>query len=532
VIKVNFGAQSDDTPEAAIPATYVYPPLTYTPSEYQQAIFDFIQSKNESLLISAVAGSGKTTTIVSALRSVQPNTRVLMIAFGSDIAKTLKPRVPAFVNVSTFNALGFRALRDSSTIRCELLNDRKYDKLKRIVDDLVERNKVLPTTAYRYKNAAFKLVDLAKQYGVPFLRPDSDDTWNELVDRYDVVSDDDANNAEYDVRLLIRLARLVLTQSVKWFEDKGYIDFADQLYLPLLKGFPFPKYDTIFVDESQDTNFVQAAMLNASLAKGGRIVAVGDRSQAIYGFRGADSEAMNNLSRAFAMSELPLSVSYRCSKAVVREAQKTNPVIQYHEDAPEGSVRSQARYDAADFKETDAILCRNTAPLVQLAYALMSRGVGCAIKGREIGQALIRLIERMKATSLEDLDKKLAVYRDREIAKFLAKEKEEQAQQIEDKCDAILAVMNAIPEEEQTINALIQVIDRMFSDVGKGLLTLSTIHKSKGLEFERVWFLDPHLLPSKWARKQWQIDQEKFLKHVGVTRAKTDLIYINSDCLR
>jgi superfamily I DNA/RNA helicase len=54
----------------------------------------------------------------------------------------------------------------------------------------------------------------------------------------------------------------------------------------------------------------------------GRLIAVGDPSQAIYGFRGADATAMTDMQREFNMTVLPLSVSYRCSQSVVKEAQK------------------------------------------------------------------------------------------------------------------------------------------------------------------------------------------------------------------
>ena len=57
---------------------------------------------------------------------------------------------------------------------------------------------------------------------------------------------------------------------------------------------------------------------------------------------------------------------------------------------------------------------------------------------------------------------------------------------------------------------------------------LSTIHKAKGLENERVFFLLPDIIPSKYATQPWQIEQEMNLKYVATTRAKHTLIKVYS----
>jgi superfamily I DNA/RNA helicase len=55
---------------------------------------------------------------------------------------------------------------------------------------------------------------------------------------------------------------------------------------------------------------------------------------------------------------------------------------------------------------------------------------------------------------------------------------------------------------------------------------LSTIHKAKGLENDRIFFLCPELIPSKYATQPWQYEQEANLKYVAITRAKQELIYV------
>jgi len=69
------------------------------------------------------------------------------------------------------------------------------------------------------------------------------------------------------------------------------------------------------------------------------------------------------------------------------------------------------------------------------------------------------------------------------------------------------------------------LIKGIFSDEVKGII-LSTIHKAKGLENDRIFFLAPELIPSKYATQPWQYEQEQNLFYVAVTRAKHELIYV------
>jgi len=71
------------------------------------------------------------------------------------------------------------------------------------------------------------------------------------------------------------------------------------------------------------------------------------------------------------------------------------------------------------------------------------------------------------------------------------------------------------------------MIGGIFSDDTRGIV-LSTIHKSKGLENDRVFFLLPELLPSRFATMDWQLEQEENLRYVAITRAKKELVYVHT----
>lgn len=487
----------------------------FIPSKYQQAIFDFIQKDNRSAIIEAVAGSGKTTTIVKSLELIPETKSVLFLAFNKSIATELQSRVPRHVTAKTFHSAGFGAYQRY------LGRDRKIVVESYKVRDIL-KNMLGDRELGLYGSFVAKLVGMAKNAGVGYLVPDIEQSWHDLIAHFDMMLDSrDANETR-----AVEIAREALTDSVR---QQTVCDYDDMLYMPLIKDVSFYRNDYVFVDEVQDTNAVQRALLHRMLRDNGRLVCVGDSRQAIYGFRGADSDAMEAMAREFACERLPLTVSYRCPQAVVSEAQKYVAHIEAHATAPMGEVISPDGYTPEYFKATDAIICRNTAPLVSMCYALLTRGVGCKILGREIGQGLISIIKKMEAKGIERLLEKLAEYREREINRHQSKGNDAAAEAVRDRVECITLFIDQLSENDRTIPALIAKIEAIFDDSKQGLLTLCTAHKSKGLEWSRVFILDfGKYMPSKWAKQPWQKVQESNLIYVAITRAKHTLGYIDS----
>lgn len=248
--------------------------------------------------------------------------------------------------------------------------------------------------------------------------------------------------------------------------------------------------------------------------------------QAIYGFRGADSESLANIAKTFNAISLPLSISYRCPKKIVLEAQKYVSHIESHESAPEGEVEDYGTYAPAMFKSNDMVVCRNTAPLIKLAYKLISAKIPATIMGRDIGKGLVTLINKLKAKGIESLISKLNEWRAKETQRALGKDPEADLSKIEDKYDIIMMFINHAGAD--TIPSLITAIENLFGDKAIDAVVLSTIHRAKGMEADRVFILDGWLMPSKYARKPWQMIQENNLTYVAITRAKKSLFYVTS----
>lgn len=488
--------------------------MNFEPSSYQKAIFDVLEDPNGgNLCVEAVAGSGKTTTIVEALKRIPTkltpdsltSASVVFLAFNKNIAETLKTRCPSHVQCSTFHSLGFRALKTvlPANGKNTKVDGRKVSKLV-----FAECEYGDPDT-----NAIIKLVSLLKGT----TDEPNEVRMEELATNFDVLLE--------DRKAAFRVAANVLAKSNA---DLNVIDFDDMLYLPLLLGASFSPQDWVFVDEAQDTNSVQIEILTRLRPK--RLVAVGDPHQAIYGFRGAHSDSMSRIAERFQCKSLPLSVSYRCPQSIVLKAQAYVKHILFHDSAPLGEVKTLERYGPSDFPKGSLVLCRNTAPLVGLAYGLLQRDVPCKVLGREIGKALTSLITKLRATSLTNLrEERLPFWYEREVQNALAEGRS--VERIEDQYQCLLFFIRSLDEDSQSVSDLIAKIDLLFTDDPKNPgVTCGTIHKAKGLEFPTVFFLDRSLCPSKFARLPWQQEQEKNLVYVAITRAMETLVYINSGC--
>lgn len=290
-------------------------PSEFAPSPEQAIIGDFVENDTANLCINAAAGTGKTTTECWLVREKIPartQKSVLMLSFSKAIVETLVDRLPADVQAKTFNALGHGVLQARLGKRLNV----KVDKSRTLLKEM------LPWSDMElYANFVTKLVGLAKNVGLGTeLVVDSPAEWFGLMTKFGLALD----SVDADETRAVELAQRLLAESVRACRDSAFCDFDDQLYMPILWGLNFQKFNYILVDEAQDTNNIQREMVKRLLAPSGngRLIVAGDVSQAIYGFRGADTDSMLRFRDEFQMTVMPLSVSYRCSKAVVREAQK------------------------------------------------------------------------------------------------------------------------------------------------------------------------------------------------------------------
>ena len=347
---------------------------------------------------------------------------------------------------------------------------------------------------------------------------------NELVDHYDVDFEGTDKAKVFDmVPKVLERCRDV--------QRDGCIDFSDMIWLPVALNLPVYKYGVLLVDEAQDLNRCQQELAKRA---GQRLILCGDPSQAIYGFAGADSESMKRMGEELpGCITLPLTVTRRCGKAIVIEAKKYVSDFEAHESNGAGTI-GRGAYDINDpnnyrvkVQDGDMILCRCNAPLVSECFKFIKQGRKAVIQGRDIGQGLISTITKMKATSVEDLVKKVSDWLFKEVSKENAKRNPSEAriQALEDRHDCIIV----FTEGAKTVDDVISKIDSIFTDnkETKGI-RLSSIHKAKGLEAHRVFWLrlpKTEFVPEN--ESHWQTEQRYNLMYVAVTRAIEELVYVS-----
>jgi len=518
-----------DDAEATSP-TPTPSPATFKVTPQHAAFFAWVEDPapaHKAAILEAVAGSGKTSTLKQAARRIPSSEKGIYVAFNKRVVDEIKGGLPGHISASTMHSVGYRAVLAHWGKRVDGRPDTK--KTWRLFDEFTGRD---PRLA-EYGATVAKLVGKAKALGiVPTDVPgtyglvdDTPESWAELIDRYKI----DPPAGDYDPRRMqtaIEIARNVLRLGLVFDDDHRSIDFDDQLYLVVAYRLPLTRYKWVLVDEAQDISPVQRKMLHGMIAlKTGRLVAVGDKHQAIYGFRGADSDSLDAIAREFNATAFPLSVTYRCPTSVVNLARVYVPHLTAREGAPVGEIRVNVSPASIDWQPTDLVVCRNNAPLITLAYQLLRRKIACKVLGRDIGSGVKSLVGKLRARDLKDLLERADQYLTEQTAKLRAAGKEDQVEALEDRVETL----KAFAVEARDLYSMEQAIDDLFAEDVTSMVTLATVHKAKGAEASRVIILDPRRMPSKGARQDWEIQQERNIVYVAYTRAKETLIFASLD---
>lgn len=471
----------------------------------QNAIFGWFRSGSGALVVQARAGTGKTTTIKAAFEQA-PEERMLYAVFNKKnqveaAEKITDPRV----TVKTLHGVGFGYILGV------------WPGVK--PDGFVERDRVSggkdhPTEVV---SQAVKLLGLAKNL---FIDPSKDDLVELALERGIEVSED-LEECGYTVEKLASMALAGLEAS-KVRDRRGRISFDDMVWLPVAMGWARPRYDLVVVDEAQDMNLPQLTMARKAVRAGGRICVVGDDRQAIYGFRGAVQNGMEMMRTELGAQVLPLTTTYRCPKAVVAVAAQIVPDYRAADSAPDGVVRKDVT-DAVYLQAQagDAILSRINAPLMALCLRFLRDGKAARIEGRDIGKLLAGIAEKLNARSVPDFLRKLSTWEERQLKRAsCGRTPEARIQSIQDQA----ATLRAVAEGATGMPEVLRRLETLFQNTQPGerpQIVLSSVHKAKGLEWDRVFCLADTF-------RNDLAGEEANIKYVAVTRAKQELILLHN----
>jgi DNA helicase-2/ATP-dependent DNA helicase PcrA len=495
-------------------------------SHYQQAIFRFPTEQPGNLIIEAGPGSGKTTTMVELASQLPTTDKIIMLAFNSAIAATLKTKVPRHVQSSTLNSAGWSVCRESINRSVVLVKDKVDKILKTICNPEFDAPRY-----WKVRGTVLRMVSALRAFN----KHDTEG-YMDVADLCGIEIPPFGPHDRFDMILAG-----VYDETINTTHS---MDYDDQLFQPIYRNSPLPYYDWVIVDEGQDLSPVQIEFVGR-LGSAGRVAIVGDEWQAIYGFRGADSDALRNAAAMLKATALPLPICYRCPDDVIAEAKKINPNIEAPVPNPNGKgivATITTQEFLTDVRDGDFVLCRTTAPLVTRCLQLIRQGRKASVKGRDLGNGLVDLIEKIhqnkfslkrdyndlasgRQPAISDIQKllnDLGRYRGEQSARFEAMGKDEQLVALTDKCDTL----EALAEECDFVAQLILKIERVFSDQNSDGVTFMTGHKAKGLEAMRVFLLRRDLCPHPRAKSDRARKQEKNLLFVMITRSQQELYTI------
>ena len=496
-----------------------------------------------SIVIKALAGTGKTLTLVGGvhvlrgkpLQDITPSDQ--QHAVWKELLKENQPQSICFTTftvsardeikarlgnalqcrVTNMHGMGYSILATQAGISGKqiVLDKHKTDKLIEIAHNGMSIYKIHRKWP-GYASAVKRLVQLSKY--MLELHP-TDEFLVDIAGQYGVALGEHAE-------LIFTTTRAVLNQGLK---NITKVDYDDMIYLPIVLDMPIPKYDLLVVDEGQDLNRCQQEL---ALRSGREIMIAGDENQAIFGFTGADARSMQTMETVLqkrgaeqqGYHTFPLTVTRRCSRAVVEEARKIVPEYEAHEDNADGWVRWDGPSVLSKATPNDMILCRTNSPLLRKAFEMINQDIPVVMLGKKIGDGLVHLIQTLKASSVSDLENKLGRYESKELQRMQDQGNCRESTQlaVQDKC----ACLRQFCGRCDSVAEITEAIDTIFSNSNERAIKLSSIHQAKGLEGRNVFILHPELLPHPMAKTAVEREQERNVKYVAITRTRNGLTWV------
>lgn len=463
--------------------------------------------------INAVAGSGKTTTLIEFAKARVKDKRCLYIAFNSSVKKFAKEKFSSLglnVRVETAHSLAYSNVVRGSNYTIE--NSYKTNQIK----DLLS---IKPNSHDR--NAAYILANHIKKFAAYYCNSTVDKV--QKLDYLSIINDPEAktfatnfySEIEYGTRLF--LAKM----------HKGEININHDFYLKLfqLKN-PVLNYDYILFDEGQDASPV---MLDVFMKQKGAKVIVGDANQQIYGWR----YAINSLEKVKDFREYPLTTSFRLDREIALLAARILELKNHFTDFKNIKIKGLGKNDRVNSK---AVIGRTNLKLLIKAIDMVTGYSG--IKSIYFEGNINSYTYAGEGASLYDIvnlhEEKFHLIKD-ELIKSMKdiNELKEYAEKSEE--TDLLMMIEVVKEYGGDLPRLLKLLKEKHvsdEDRDKADLIFTTVHRCKGLEYDEVTllkdFINEDALVKLVKRDDVEIDtaalsEEVNLLYVAATRTKSKL---------
>ncbi len=547
--------------------------MNYTPEQIK--IFEFVEDGEGHGIIDAVAGAGKTTTIIEAANYTSEPSNLLFCAFNRSIAGEINKRFVEKglfqVTTSTIHSLGLQILKANLASEKEIrLKENKYQELlnqPKTLESLLPRFKeILKINNLRYDDYVEKqthevnnliwkirrrLLEINSKYRLTLCKDNFTDLRN-MVFHYGIFSEieEAKRNIDLELELYFDAHEQLLLLANEFSERYYLIDYADMLYLPYKWKLQSPKkYSFLFIDECQDLSKSQLAVALKYAKKESRILSVGDPIQSIYGFSGADIQSFETIEKITKAKRLPLTTCFRCPKSVINLAKEFRNDIQGIKEY-DGTVEEMLLEDVVkSTKQNDLVVSRTKDPILLLVFRFIESEKKVRIHP-DIARELISRLRRLFPKELiarridsfpggfdglkEDAFNKQEWIIKKEAERIIDGQLREI--HIKEELSVLKSKLEFLHKRYEIWKKNCHSLEDIFKKINeyitekKNPITLSTIHTAKGLEANRVFILDFHKLPLKHPeQKAWEKIQEKNLKYVAITRAKEELYLVNSE---
>jgi superfamily I DNA/RNA helicase len=476
-----------------------------TPTEEQLHGLDLYKTK-QPIMFNSLAGTGKTTMARLIDRQNRSRRHILYLTFAKrncDEAREKdengNAKFSETTEIYTINGAGHRVWGQTARSKLVVNTGKTFNILGTVIESLStkgERNE-----AWEDSSLIINSVGRAKQLG--YIPDGVDSRYPRLIEPSAFF----AGLEETPSELTQELIDEVLRRSIEAAYGGG-IDFDDQIYMPTLFGGAFPTFDDIIGDEWQDFSPINHEMLSQYIKKGARPIAIGDPWQSIYAFRGAVQEGMAKTKARYGMTEADLSVSFRCPSEIVKAVHWRVPHLKWSREG--GDTGKIDRLGIDNIDDDACVICRNNAPLCSLALQLLRAGRGVSVAGTDIGARVVKIMNKLGPETMKQEQVLNA------IENWLDDKLRVRSTTASDTADC----MRVFAYFGKTLSEATGYAEYLFKQ--RGAITLTTGHKAKGLEWGKVYHLDPFLI------RVDKEEQEKNLSYVITTRSKDRLYEIES----
>jgi superfamily I DNA/RNA helicase len=490
-------------------------------STEQQLVYRTWQEQNCNLVIDSVAGSGKTTVLLKLLSL--SNLRTLFLAFNKSIQEEITYKTSSIPSAKalTIHSLGLDALRKYYAERGHKIvikNNKNWELIKAY--ESMNKLSLRRLGSTDKMKLFYSLIDMNDISRI-FCTDDYFEIRNYMRNMDKIVSKEDYKE-QWEEFLIYRK---------EFYEAKNIlIDFNDMIYLPAIiedMKIPIEPYN-LFVDEVQDLNVAQLRFVDKLLNQGfvQRFVAVGDTRQSIYGFSGSFGQSFNFFLEKPNTQSFSLTTCYRCPTKVIGEANKVYNVMQAFKTT-EGHVETLTDFKL--IKEKSLVICRNTAPLLDLYFKLLSIDKPVFLKGEDILNAVVKILNPYGNLTVENV---ITILQN-DIEFYKNKETKSDSDNIQiwktgQQIEHLQLIIKAFNTKNLKSSEVVERFRKICGEKERvDSIVLCTIHKAKGLESEIVYVLNENLIPSPMARSEQQLKQEQNLKYVARTRATEEMFYLN-----